>query len=323
MSLTLRINDADVDVAPLIAEEHRKECICALESAKKRAEQYGGFEGVLEPEDIAAAAPLTVDQLAEALLPVAAAFAVTPISHFNVGAIARCNGRLVFGANAEWGSLTFSVHAEQCAVSQTLLNSARCRRSGEAIECIYVNHAPCGLCRQFLSEQEYLQGKPMAIHVHGRAPVSKVIDLLPEPFLPSDLEIPVGIHPMEGLTEPPRECARGDIASPACEAFNTLIDVSRAMYTHAESAVAVQFGLGSGIVAGAYIENAAYNPSFLPINGALMSARFCGRDLSKITKVVMLEMGGGVLSNKEVNDLIHKLVCPNATFDYFVCEKPK
>lgn len=317
MSFTLRIGGADVDVAPLIAEDKREACIRALKKAKEMNNDE--FRGVLEPAAIEAAAPLTIDELAEALLPVAGAFAVTPTSHFNVGAVARCNGRLIFGANAEWGPLLYSVHAEQCVVSQTLLNSARCRRAGEPIEVIYVTHAPCGYCRQFLAEQEYLQGKDLAIRVRGKAPVSHVSELLPEPFTPGDLKIAPGLKPCTDVAMPQR-CARNDIASYACEALNAVVDVSRAMYSHAESACAVGFGLSSGIVSGAYIENAAFNPSFQSMSAALMAARFCGRDLSTIAQVVMLEKPG-VLSNKDVTDTIRKLVCPNAKFEYFNCGK--
>jgi len=311
MSCTLLINGQDVDVAPLIAEDKREACIRALELAKR-----GAFYGVLEPEAVAAAAPLTIDELAEALLPVAGAFAYTPISHFNVGAVVRCNGRLIFGGNAEWGPLLLSVHAEQCAVSQTLLNSARCRRAGEPIEVLYVTDAPCGHCRQFLAEQEYLQGKEISIRVRGKAPVSCVKELLPEPFTPADLKIPPGLCHMKA--DMPPKCARNDIASLACSALSRLQDVSRAPYSNAASAVGICFGLSSGIEAGAYIENCAYNPSFQPMSAALMSARFRGRDLKTITKVVMLEKPG-IISNKDITDMIRKLVCPDATFDYFNC----
>jgi len=316
MSFTLTINNAEVDVASLIAEDKREACVKALKVAK---ESSGGFRGVLEPEAIAAAAPLTIDEIAMALLPVAGAFAVTPISHFNVGAVIRCNGRLIFGANAEWGPLLLSVHAEQCAVSQTLLNSARCRRAGEPIDCLFVTAAPCGLCRQFLAEQEYLQGKNIAICVRGKKPVSCVSELLPEPFTPGDLEIAPGLKPVTDVCMPP-QCARNDIASYASEALYTLKDVSRAMYSNANSACAVGFGLSQGIVSGAYIENAAYNPSFQSMSAALMAARFCGRDLSKIAQVVMLEKPG-TISNKDVAEMIKNLVCPSAKFLYFNCGK--
>jgi len=312
MSFNLRVGGADVNVAALIAEDKREACIRALQVASKSCE---GFQGVLDDKAIAAAAPLTVDELAEALLPVAATFAVTPISHFNVGVVVKCGGCLIFGANAEWGPLLLSVHAEQCAVSQALLYMSRVRRN-EPIEALYVTAPPCGHCRQFLAEQEYLQGKNIAIRVRGKAPVSRVSELLPEPFTPGDLEIPPGLKPLS-VPMPP-QCARNDIASQACAALTALCDVSRAMYSHAESACGIGFGLGSGIVAGAYIENAAYNPSFQPLSAALMAARFCGRDLSKVSKVVMLERPG-TLSNKEVTDMIRKLVCPDATFDYFSC----
>ena len=311
------VNGVEVDVLCNVAPEKREACARALNVAKEADPE--GFRGVLEPEAIAAAAPLTIDELGEALTEVAAMYAVTPISRFNVGVVVRCNGRLVFGANAEWGPLLLSVHAEQCGVSQTLLNSARCRRAGEPIECLYVNQPPCGHCRQFLVEQEYLQGHDIAVHVRGKKPVARVSELLAEPFTPKDLAIPPARPEVEGV-DLPGACARGDIASLASEAFNALLDVSRAPYSGANSACAVQFGLGSGIVAGDYIENCAYNPTFQGMSAALMAARFEGRDLSQITKVLMLEKPG-ILSNKEVTEMICKLVCPNATFDYFSCGK--
>ena len=314
MPCTLTINEKEVDVLPLIAEDKREACARALNAAKADPE---GFRGVLEPEAIAAAAPLTIDELAEALMPVAGAFAVTPISHFNVGVVVRCGGRLVFGANAEWGPLPLSVHAEQCAVSQALLNSARCRRAGEPIECLYVTAPPCGHCRQFLVEQEYVQGHDIAIHVRGHAPVERVSQLLAEPFTPRDLEIAPGRPEVTGVALPP-QCARNDIASLATAAFYAMCDVSRAQYSQAASGVAVCFGLSSNIAAGAYIENCAYNPTFQAISAAFMAARFEGRDLTKISKVVMLEKPG-TLTNRELTDLIRKCVCPAATFDFFAC----
>ena len=71
------------------------------------------------------------DALAFALLPLAAACSLTPISHFHVGAIARGqSGNLYFGANMEFSGapLQQTVHAEQCAVTH-----AAARRAGAGL----------------------------------------------------------------------------------------------------------------------------------------------------------------------------------------------
>lgn len=63
---------------------------------------------------------LDEDALAFALLPLAAACACTPLSNFNVGAIARgVSGTWYFGANMEFLGATMqqTVHAEQSAIS--------------------------------------------------------------------------------------------------------------------------------------------------------------------------------------------------------------
>ena len=64
------------------------------------------------------------DALAFALLPLAAACSLAPISQFYVGAIARGqSGNLYFGANMEFSGAPMqqTIHAEQCAVTHAWL----------------------------------------------------------------------------------------------------------------------------------------------------------------------------------------------------------
>lgn len=123
------------------------------------------------------------DALAFALLPLAAACALTPISHFHVGAIARGqSGNLYFGANMEFNGapLQQTVHAEQSAVIHAWL------RGETALASITVNYTPCGHCRQFLNELN--SGTALQIRLPGRA-AAMLAEYLPDAFGPKDLDI--------------------------------------------------------------------------------------------------------------------------------------
>ena len=106
---------------------------------------------------------LDEDALAFALLPLAAACARTPLSNFNVGAIARgVSGTWYFGANMEFIGATMqqTVHAEQSAISHAWLSGEK------ALAAITVNYTPCGHCRQFMNELN--SGLDLRIHLPGR-----------------------------------------------------------------------------------------------------------------------------------------------------------
>ena len=86
---------------------------------------------------------------AAALLPLAAAFSIYPISGIAVGAVAvGQSGSLYLGANMEFTGMPLhaSLHAEQSA----LLN-AWMHEEAEVLA-IHASEMPCGHCRQFLRE---------------------------------------------------------------------------------------------------------------------------------------------------------------------------
>src|SRR5476651_1701174 len=101
-----------------------------LQGALARELNRADFSGMLSPAQADAlmqAGGLDEDALCFALLPFAAAYALTPISHFNVGAIARgIDGTLYFGANMEFtgAPLQQTVHAEQSAINHAWLRGA-------------------------------------------------------------------------------------------------------------------------------------------------------------------------------------------------------
>ncbi|WP_241199727.1 cytidine deaminase, partial [Erwinia billingiae] len=158
----------------------------ALQTALLPILSAADFQAFLTPAqvaDVKSASGLDDRELAFALLPLAAACAVAPLSHFNVGALARGkSGHLYFGANMEFVGATMqqTVHAEQSAVTHAWM------RGEASLEAITVNYTPCGHCRQFMNELN--SGTALNIHLPGRAPAT-LGDYLPDAFGPRDLEI--------------------------------------------------------------------------------------------------------------------------------------
>ena len=280
------------------------------------------------PSEAVLASGLEPAKLADALIPVAAHFALTPVSDFHVGVVALTStGDLFFGSNGEiaGGPACFTLHAEECAISNGLCSALETYKPVNVVfKSLSLNAIPCGFCRQLLMEQQQIQNSPIEIRLVKGDTLdvnSRPLDaLLPSPFGPNDLKITVFRH--EGPLVPPPEAARGDIASPACEALNAAVKVSRAPYSGAFSGAAVEVGLcGGPIFAGACIENAAYNPTTSPFFIAFMKARYAGYALSEISKAVLMEVPGK-FTEKQVGELSLKLVAPDAKLYVFNPVKP-
>lgn len=114
-------------------------------------------------------------KVAQALVGVAANFAVTPISGKKVGAVALgASGNIYLGANMEFVGvpLSSSLHAEQSAILHAWMHGET------AILGLFISESPCGHCRQFLCELPNSQKLPI---IAGGA-VTKLQHLLPMPF---------------------------------------------------------------------------------------------------------------------------------------------
>lgn len=243
------------------------------------------FEARLSASQVAALQQQTqmdADTLALALLPLAAACAVATVSHFNVGAIARgVSGAWYFGANMEFvgAPLQQTVHAEQSAITHAWL-------CGEPqLESITVNYTPCGHCRQFMNELN--SGTAIRISLPQRA-VSTLADYLPDAFGPRDLNISTFL--MDRVDH--GYVAAGDeLVQAAVAAANA----SHAPYSQSHAGVALLTVSGS-IVTGRYAENAAFNPSFPPLQAALVRLNMQGGDVRQIKKAVLAEAENATLS---------------------------
>ncbi|EKE70963.1 cytidine deaminase [Gallaecimonas xiamenensis] len=223
------------------------------------------FAARLAPEQVqhwCALSGLDKDQLMLALLPLARCFAHASISDFYVGAIVEGqSGIWYFGANQEFAGATLgmTIHAEQCAINHA-------RQQGEQqLVTLAVNYSPCGYCRQFMSEIS--QDLSLRVLLPGR-PALTLADYLPDAFGPWDLD------KEERLLAPRQHSLATTSTDPLHQAAAKAASQSHAPYTGTLAGVALQ--MGSQVVTGTYLENAAYNPSLPPLQGALIQAAMAG-----------------------------------------------
>jgi len=231
-----------------------------LQSALRPYIAAPDFPAMLTAEQIAAIqqhSGLDDDALACALLPLAAAYSLAPISHFNVGAIAQeQSGNLYFGANMEFSGVPMqqTMHAEHSAVTHAW------RRGETALVSITVNHKPCGHCRQFMNELN--SGTGLQICLPGAKPAT-LADHLPDAFGPKDLGIATLL--MNQVNHGYQLTLTDELAQAAQAAANQ----SHAPYSNAHSCLALAAEDGR-VYAVRYAENAAFNPSLPPLQAALI-----------------------------------------------------
>lgn len=236
------------------------------------------FPALLTAEQVAAlkrATDLDDDALAFALLPLAAACARADLSHFNVGAIARgVSGTWYFGGNMEFLGATMqqTVHAEQSAISHAW------RRGEQALEAITVNYTPCGHCRQFMNELN--SGLALRINLPGRAQHT-LADYLPDAFGPKDLEI-------KSLLMDEQDHGYAVSGDELSQAAILAANKAHAPYSNAPSGVALECRDGR-IFTGSYAENAAFNPTLPPLQGALNLLSLNGYDYPDIQRAILAE----------------------------------
>lgn len=257
----------------------------ALQNALRPILDDAQFQAMLTPEQVASLMQQTqmdADALALALLPLAAACAVVPVSRFNVGAVARgVSGHWYFGANMEFTGVALqqTVHGEQSAIAHAWL------RGEPRLEAVTVNYTPCGHCRQFMNELN--SGTDLRISLPGRN-VSTLGDYLPDAFGPRDLNITTLL--LDKVDH--GYLAEGDaLAQAAIAAANQ----SHAPYSGSHSGIALRTS-GGAIVTGRYAENAAYNPSLPPLQAALILLNMQGEACENIEAAALAEVENATLN---------------------------
>ena len=227
-------------------------------------------------------------ELALACLPLAACYALVPISQFYVGAVAIGeSGRFYFGANQEFSAQAMqqTVHAEQSAISHAWLAGEK------SITDMVVNYTPCGHCRQFMNELN--SAKTLKIHLpHSQNNLLQ--QYLPDAFGPKDLNIEQVLFDQQTHSLP----LQGDLLT---QAAIQAAAKSYAPYSKSLSGIALQ--VGEQIIYGCYAENAAFNPSFLPLQSALNYRRLSGKLDDRVTRIVMAE-SKGTTSHRQMSEAL-------------------
>lgn len=253
-----------------LAEQHYHAYLSA-EKVKTLCEQFN-----LSPIDFALAC-----------LPIAACYSKAPVSEFYVGAIAIGeSGNFYFGANQEFLGVAIgqTVHAEQSALMHAW------QMGEKRITDVVVNYTPCGHCRQFMNELNSAQ--TLRIHLpHSQN--NALHSYLPDAFGPCDLNITHCLFDGESAT-----ITTADLSEAAIQAARS----SYAPYSGLQSAVALQ--AGERIITGRYAENAAFNPSMLPLQNALNFYRLQG-EIGEISRVVLAE-NKAKISTREMTEALAK-----------------
>lgn len=283
----------------------------AVQNALQKILSSPSFDATISPEDVQHLLKISnLDDAALllALLPLSASFALTPISNFNVGAIARAQtGRLYFGANMEFlgVQLNQSVHAEQSAISHAWL------KGETGITDITINYSPCGHCRQFMNE---LNGAQNLIIRLPDKQEKTLHQYLPEAFGPNDLGITKGLLcPTNHALTLKASLMEDPLINAALNAANR----SHAPYSKNTSGLAIK-DINGQIFSGMSAENAAFNPSLPPLQVALNAMNLACASLEKISEVVFIEKENAPISHlQETRQILHVLN-PNITFTSFL-----
>eukprot|EP00708_Paratrimastix_pyriformis_P003532 GAFH01002314.1.p1 GENE.GAFH01002314.1~~GAFH01002314.1.p1 ORF type:complete len:302 (-),score=38.84 GAFH01002314.1:301-1095(-) len=254
---------------------------------------------------------LETPELLRLMVQVIRQFAVVPISNFRVGAAALgSSGAIYCGVNMEWTRVAFAqtVHAEQCC----LTNAWHHREP--RILMLAASEPPCGHCRQFMNELcgcENLQviskdSAPMPLH-----------DLLPKDFGPAALE-------MRGIDATWQGPALRPVGSPKVPADLLQAALEAAQRAH------VPYGTGPsgvalhtpyGIYSGAPLENAAYNPTFSPLQVALVRMHCDHKPLDCITEAVMVESPTGMVTYAAQARELLGVIAPQAPYHVVSIER--
>lgn len=221
-----------------------------------------------------------------ALLPLACCYSITPVSKFNVGAVARgVSGNIYFGANMEIPGvqLNQTVHAEQSSIAHAWV----CGEEG--IKDITINYSPCGHCRQFINELSTAKDLAIQLPSDLSHPLSYY---LPDSFGPDDLGV------SSRLLEKRNNKLKVSEFSPLIHDASVAANKSYAPYSNSPAGVALRTVDGR-VFTGMYAENAAFNPGLPALQVALINLTMAGYRFYEISEAALVERKDAILSNIE------------------------
>lgn len=238
-----------------------------------------------------------IEDLLVGLLPRAAMRAFVPVSNYYVGAVLLgSSGNIYFGSNFEvpGQGLACTIHAEQSGFANAFSHDEA------EIKIVAVNAAPCGHCRQFMTEFSLDVSMKIIIKATAEMPLGK---FLPEHFGPAHLGNAHGALPprSNNLSFLNERDADSELKQIALAAANK----SYAPYSQSPSGVSLLMKSGR-THSGSYIESVAYNPSLPPLQAALVSLIQSGDSLSEIVDCVLVELEGARITQQDLAPVVLK-----------------
>ena len=149
-----------------------------------------------------------------------------------------------------------------------------------------MNYSPCGHCRQFINE--LVESQNIRIHLPEQE-THPLSHYLPYAFGPKDLNITTPLLSAESVQH--KLISEDPVILEATHQANK----SYAPYTKSYAAVTLELEDGT-LFSGRYAENAAFNPSMLPMQMALTSLVRHNRQYSEIKRAVLVESANGKIS---------------------------
>ncbi|KAK9072020.1 hypothetical protein SSX86_008452 [Deinandra increscens subsp. villosa] len=309
-----------------------------------------------EAESMAKSKNLTLPQLLPSLVKPAQNLARSPISKFAVGVAGLVSdGRIFLGANVEFPGLPLhhTIHGEQFLITNLAANAA-----GEKLLYIAVSATPCGHCRQFFQELRGISETQIVItdQPEINPDYKPLSSILPNPFGPYDLldertplildkhnnqlslkddklitqngnSINLSTGYDESLKTDTFKTARGLQALSLSAGYEETLETealkaareSHAPYSGCLSGVALMDCDGK-VYRGSYMESAAYNPSMMPAQAALVAYMVAGGDgFEKIVAAVLVEKEAAVVRQEDTVRLFMKYVSPKCDLRVVHC----
>jgi cytidine deaminase len=259
------------------------------------------------------------EQLMTRLLPLAKAYAVAPVSDFQVGAVVMAAvgqeadpPELFLGANIEFRHqpLNQSIHAEQSAALHAWHHGARYLRA------IAASQAPCGYCRQFLYEFDRSAQMMVITPLKENSGYRKttLAYLLPHAFGPSDLAHSTGL--MAPATADRVFRLPAEVRDPTAAEALAAAEKSYAPYTRNFAGCGLQTSEGE-IFKGRCAESAAFNPSLTALHSAIVCLNMATFEAERFVQRVVLVEKPTRVSQRRTSDLLLESWAPEIDLEYY------
>ncbi|KAI3754197.1 hypothetical protein L1987_53975 [Smallanthus sonchifolius] len=290
-----------------------------------------------EAKSMAKSKGLTLPQLLPSLVKSAQNLAHPPISKFAVGVVGLASdGRIFLGGNIEFPGLPLhhTIHGEQFFITNLAAHGG-----GSKLLYVAVSAAPCGHCRQFFQELRGISETQIAIADQENPNYKSFPSILPNAFGPYDLldqETPLILekHNNQLFLKDENLIIKNEYSVNLLNGYFDLIhkneeslkmealDAARgshAPYSGCPSGVALMDCEGK-VYKGSYMESAAYNPSMMPVQAALVAYMVDGGvGFERIVAAVLVEKEAVLVRQEDTARLIMKHISPQSHLRVLHC----